>query len=145
MGGMPDVKVIDYDHAAPGTTCNGVISVMDGAGEAGAGVEAIWTWEVDGHLTTCTEHPPQAVVAEMWDRIAGSLARGGVFSRHRVVNPTRMADAEAAHLIVAVVEEEGELVSYTFAVPANEADPEFVSWMGLLAVPTGGGRPEHAQ
>ena len=52
-----------------------------------------------------------------------------------MTDPCRLIDPEAGHVIVATSGTNGHVRYLTFVVPADEADPEFTTWLRALGVP----------
>ena len=126
---MEDCKLIDYDHTRDGSLCNGIMSDYD------VRPEVIWTYDRHGRSVTRTEPVTEAAFATLWDGIAASLKNRGVFWRCLVTDPSCLIDPEAGHVIVATSGTNGHVRHLTFVIPADEADPEFTTWLRALGVP----------
>ena len=128
--------MIDYDHSPDGLTRNAVVT------DKGGTVEALWSFDRHGGLATEVHGIADAAFGLLWDGIAASLIRGGVFGRCLVTNPTRLIDPAGHHVIAAVQVRDGWMQHRTFMVPAGEADLAFVAWLAVL---TATGWPEPAE
>lgn len=126
--------MIDYDHVQGGFPCNGNLS------DVGGGFEAHWTFEGRGGTMTEERRVTREGFALLWDGIAASASRGGVFWRCLVTDPTRLIDPDLHHVITTTQVQDGRLRHRTFMVPSGDADPAFAAWLGALAVPGGARR-----
>jgi len=128
---MEDYKLIDYDHTRDDLPCNAVLSDMDGL------VEAVWLF--DHHDGSAMEQRPviDLVFKQLWTGIADSVSAGGVFCMYLINDPTRIIDPAQYHVISSVQEASERVQHRTFMVPADESDPTFTAWLGVLMATTG--------
>ena len=135
---MENYKMIDYDHSPDDQSCNAV--VIDTSG----GAEAIWTFEWFGELATHVHPAARETFGMLWSGIERSFSRRGVFWTSLVIDPTRLIDPKAFHVIATVQVSDGQVQHRTFMVPVGEDDLAFTSWLAVLATTTQP-RPKAAQ
>lgn len=118
--------MIDYDHQQDGSLCNGNLSIIKGKAEA--------HWTFDGRSGAMMEERLLTVecFALLWDGIAASVRKGGVFGMSLVTDPTRLADAGLCHVVTTTQVQDGLLQHRTFMVPTAQTDPAFLAWLELL-------------
>jgi hypothetical protein len=125
------MHLIDYGHVRNGVLYHGTLSDLDGQ------PKATWTYESGGRKITRDQPLDPAAFRSLWNRV-GNLE---VFKRSRVRDSNRPVDPVGTHVIGIVFGEAANPRRAHFAVPADEADPEFRSWLKSLNIPSGGAGP----
>lgn len=120
------MHLIDYAHLRGGVLYHGTLSDLDGV------PKATWTYEKGGRKVTRDLPLDAPTFRSLWNRV-GNL---DVFKRHRVRDPDRPVDPVATHVISILFGEPANPQRAYFAVPAGEADPQFLSWLKSLNIPT---------
>ena len=78
-----------------------------------------------------------ATFRSLWNRV-GNL---DVFKRNRVRDANRQVDPAGTHVISIIFGDKENPQRVYFAVPADESDPQFLSWIKSLNIPTGSAGP----
>src|SRR5688500_5264990 len=123
------MRVISYGHFYDGSLVNGTLSDLDGVPKAS------WT---SGATVQDKVRQEQALDPATFQEIWAGLTQLEVIRRHQVRDPNRKVDPQAEHVIWAAMGEGADQKRAMFAVPAGEADPTFLAWLGLLKVPRQG-------
>jgi hypothetical protein len=125
------MHVITYAHIRDGVLFTGTLSDLDGR------PQATWSYKVGGQRLTQDQPLDPAAFRSLWNRV-GNL---DVFKRNRVQAPNMPVDPAGTHVVTIGYGEPDRPQLVTFAVPAGEADPQFLGWLRSLNVPSGRAGP----
>jgi hypothetical protein len=125
------MHVISYAHMRDGVLYHGTLSDLDGA------PKATWSYEKGGKKVTHDLPLDAPTFRSLWNRV-GNL---DVFKRNRVRDPDRPVNPEADHVVTIMFGEPNKPQQAHFAIPADEADPQFLSWIKSLNIPKGSTKP----
>jgi hypothetical protein len=125
------MHLIDYGHIRDGVLYHGTLSDLDGE------PKATWTYERGGRKVTHDQPMDAATFRSLWNRV-GNL---DAFKRNRVRDVNREVDPAGTHVISIMFGEPENPQRAHFAIPAGEADPQFLSWLKSLNIPTGSAGP----
>jgi hypothetical protein len=125
------MHLIDYAHVREGVLYHGTLSDLDGA------PKATWTYEEAGRKVTRDQPIDPPTFRSLWNRV-GNL---DVFKRNRVRDPSHKVDPVGTHVIGIVFGEKKNPQRVYFAIPADEADPQFRHWVKSLNVPAAAPAP----
>jgi hypothetical protein len=125
------MHVITYAHVHDGVLYTGTLSDLDGR------PKATWSYKAGGRRVTQDQPLDPAAFRSLWNRI-GNL---DVFKRNRARDPNAPVDPVGTYVVSIGFGEPDRPQLVTFAVPADEPDPQFRSWLKSLNVPTGAAAP----
>jgi hypothetical protein len=97
-----------------------------------------WTYEEHGQKVTREQPIDAATFRTLWN----AINTAAVFHRAKIRDPNRKVDPINDHVVSIVYEKEGQQQRRYFAVPAGENDPEFLTWLKTLKIPTGSLEPQ---
>jgi hypothetical protein len=126
------MHLIDYGHMVDGVLYHGTLSDLDGV------PKTTWSYEKGGKKVTHDQPIDLPTFRSLWNRV-GKL---DVFQRNRVRDPDRPVDPVADHVISIMFGDTNNPQRAIFAVPADESDPQFLSWIKSLNIPKGSMTPE---
>jgi hypothetical protein len=124
------MHLINYAHERDGNVYHGTLSDLDGE------PKATWSFDQGGRRVTREQSLDAPVFRSLWNRV-GSL---DVFKRCRVRDPNHRLDPAGIHVIGIAFGDPDEPQQATFAVPADESDPQFRDWLKGLNIPAPGPR-----
>ena len=119
------MHVITYAHVRDGVLYTGTLSDLAGR------PQATWTYKVGGQRVTRDQALDPAAFRSLWNRV-GNL---DVFKRNRARDPNAPVDPVGTHVVTIAFGEPDKPQLVQFAVPADEADPSFRSWLKSLNIP----------
>jgi hypothetical protein len=125
------MHVITYAHVRDGVLFTGTLSDLDGR------PKATWSYKVGGQRLTQDQSLDPAGFRSLWNRV-GNL---DVFKRNRIQDPNMPVDPAGTHVVTIGYGEPDRPQLVTFAVPAGEADSQFLGWLKSLNIPSANAGP----
>jgi hypothetical protein len=125
------MHLIDYAHMRQGVLYHGTLSDLDGV------PKATWTYEKGGRKVSENQPIDLLTFRSLWNRV-GNL---DVFKRNHVRDANREVDPVGTHVISILFGEATDPKRAYFAIPADEADPQFQHWVKSLNIPSGSAAP----
>ena len=119
------MHVITYAHVRDGVLYTGTLSDLDGR------PKATWSYKAGGRRVTQDQPLDPAAFRSLWNRV-GNL---DVFKRNRARDPNAPVDPVNTHVVTIAFGEPDRPQLAHFAVPADESDPQFRSWLKSLNIP----------
>jgi len=123
--------LISYAHMRDGVLYHGTFSDLDGE------PKATWTYEKGGNKVTHDQPIDAPMFRSLWNRVSNLE----VFKRNRVRNMDRQINPEADHVVTIMFGDQNQPQQVHFAIPGDEADPQFLGWIKSLNIPKGNLKP----
>jgi hypothetical protein len=131
-GRVPPMHVISYAHLRDGVLYHGTLSDLDGV------LKATWSYEKGGKKVSHDQPIDLPTFRSLWNRVN----KLEVFKRNRVLDPVRPVHPVVDQVITIAFGDANNPQQAQFAIPADEADPQFLSWIKSLNIPNGSLKPD---